>query len=71
MVGKGKAVRNYFSNPSPQPPPRDGEGERTLVFSPSPLRGGGRGEGFLNSLLNRTSNARPDQGEPLLALRAR
>src|SRR6266545_3467781 len=36
-------------NPSPQPPPRSGEGEqaeRRLFFSPSPLRGGGWGEGF-------------------------
>src|SRR6266545_6827704 len=36
-------------NPSPQPPPRDGEGEQAkqyLFFSPSPLRGGGWGEGF-------------------------
>src|SRR6266498_3257155 len=35
-------------NPSPQPPPRSGEGEqaeRRLFFSPSPLRGGGWGEG--------------------------
>ncbi len=36
-------------NPSPQPPPRNGEGEQAkqyLFFSPSPLRGGGWGEGF-------------------------
>src|SRR6266545_1843444 len=37
-------------NPSPQPPPRSGEGEqaeRRLFFSPSPLRGGGwGGRGF-------------------------
>src|SRR6266542_1196968 len=35
-------------NPSPQPPPRNGEGEQdqhSLFFSPSPLRGGGRGLG--------------------------
>src|SRR5262249_23922896 len=34
------------NNPSPLPPPRDGEGEPSLSFSPSPLRGGGRGERF-------------------------
>src|SRR6266542_3373798 len=35
-------------NPSPQPPPRNGEGEqdKALFFSPSPVRGGGWGEGF-------------------------
>jgi hypothetical protein len=36
-------------NPSPRPPPRSGERERKAhraSFSPSPLRGGGRGEGF-------------------------
>src|SRR5262249_20925111 len=38
----GRAIRN----PSPQPPPRSGEGEQRLSFSPSPLRGGGRGEGL-------------------------
>src|SRR5262249_42247857 len=30
--------------PPPQPPPRSGEGEKTFC-PPSPLRGGGRGEG--------------------------
>src|SRR5947209_4720434 len=31
-------------NPSPRPPPRDGEGRGVLL--PSPPRGGGRGEGL-------------------------
>src|SRR5205085_7941015 len=34
------------SNPSPQPPPRSGEGEKNRFCPPSPLRGGGWGEGF-------------------------
>src|SRR5262245_61013744 len=33
-------------DPSPRPPARDGEGEKAPVCSPSPLRGGGWGEGF-------------------------
>ena len=33
-------------NPSPQPPPRNGEGVQGTSSSPSPLRGGGWGEGF-------------------------
>ena len=36
-------------NSSPRPPPRSGEGEKDRggrSGSPSPLRGGGRGEGF-------------------------
>src|SRR5262245_43053044 len=41
VLAKDRAERN----PSPPPPPRSGEGEQT--FSPSPLRGGGRGEGLL------------------------
>src|SRR5262245_57378612 len=34
-------------DPSPQPPPRSGEGEQEglCLFSPSPFRGGGWGEG--------------------------
>src|SRR5262249_15046438 len=35
--------------PLPPPPPRSGEGEKRLPSSPSPLRGGGRGEGLLDS----------------------
>src|SRR5437763_1430654 len=37
-------------NPSPRPPPRNGEGEKDGVCSPSPCRGGGRGEGLRNRL---------------------
>src|SRR5262249_38789692 len=33
-------------NPSPQPPPRSGEGAKDRLCSPSPLRGGGWGEGL-------------------------
>ena len=56
------ARRAVGQDPSPPPPPRSGEGEQngnnrsalpslrsgelTLSFSPSPLRGGGRGEGL-------------------------
>src|SRR5262245_43065950 len=32
--------------PPPSPLPEAERGSRTSVFSPSPLRGGGRGEGF-------------------------
>jgi len=43
-----KPANILLSHPSPQPPPRSGEGEQDnpLLFSPSPLRGGGWGEGF-------------------------
>src|SRR5262245_50641990 len=37
-------------HPSPRPPPRNGEGEQ-VGLPPSPLRGGGRGEGFWNGPL--------------------
>ena len=38
-------VRTTGKNPTPQPPPRNGEGEKDNC-SPSPLRGGGWGVGF-------------------------
>src|SRR5207249_10484051 len=42
-------------NPSPQPPPRSGEGEKDSVCSPSPCRGGGRGEGLGRKVLWRAA----------------
>src|SRR5207248_3815243 len=47
-IGRGEAIGCHAvvlieRDPSPQPPPRSGEGES--YFSPSPLRGGGWGEG--------------------------
>src|SRR6266536_3702711 len=53
-------------NPSPQPPPRNGEGEqatRYLFFSPSPLRGGGWGEGFPTKQVSATLPS--SRGSPL------
>src|SRR5207249_6239778 len=38
-------TRNQFPTPSPRPPPLQGEGGKPFD-SPSPLRGGGRGEGL-------------------------
>src|SRR5262249_54736424 len=48
---RGRSAATWHSstslqNPSPQPPLRFGEGEQNLSCSPSPLRGGGWGEGF-------------------------
>src|SRR5262245_4029990 len=60
LLGEGLHVKKRFENPSPRPPPRSGEGEQgnssprpereraSQFFPPSPLRGGGRGEGFRN-----------------------
>src|SRR6266545_237384 len=47
--------------PNPQPPPRNGEGEKKrcwLACSPSPLRGGGWGEGFSEPQLNEGRTSR-------------
>src|SRR5947209_2775131 len=43
--GAGASAEADLRKPLPPPPPRRGEGEKK-VFSPSPRRGGGRGEGF-------------------------
>src|SRR5262245_41431665 len=42
---KRESKRTPGPNPSPPPPPLQGEGEQRLSFTPSPLRGGGWGEG--------------------------
>src|SRR5262249_21820161 len=46
MSSRTGRVRIARQNPSPPPPPRSGEGEKDNFCSPSPLRGGGGGEGF-------------------------
>jgi len=38
-------LRTFGPNPSSLPSPRSGEGEKDRLCSPSPLRGGGQGEG--------------------------
>src|SRR5262245_22422097 len=38
-----------LENPTPRPPPRNGDGENSWFCSPSPPRGGGWGVGFLCS----------------------
>src|SRR5262249_15669661 len=45
------------ANPPPRPPPRNGEGEKDSLCSPSPLRGGGGGEGLGPKVLSPTSPA--------------
>src|SRR5262245_1936483 len=57
-------------NPSPQPPPRNGEGEKdnTPSGSPSPLRGGGWGEGFCQNSICRSAYAPATSGTTAAAV---
>src|SRR5262245_1122564 len=48
--------KNFGENPSPQPPPRSREGEKDSFCAPSPLRGGGWGEGFSPAILRTTGD---------------
>src|SRR6266545_3360739 len=57
----GSPLRVKGQNPSPQPPPRNGEGVKNnaLSGSPSPLRGGGWGEGFCPRARSRKRRSKP------------
>src|SRR5262249_29363072 len=52
-------LRTGGQNPSPRPPPRSGEGEEERFFTPSPLRGGGRGEGCCPVVLTQRTQGPP------------